>query len=215
MMVRGPKSSQDSRKFQSHLQEKLETYKETIRIIFKYMKVHDGLQYLVWPQGNNTHEWNVQGNSFLSQHKGKWDAWENWGLHDLWSGMLQRRFLGINWVVGINFFVFFFYCYSIPVVPVFPPLLSPALPCPPSSPTFNPPHHCCLCPWVLYTFSLTWPFHFFPLLSSSPLPYGYCQFVLYFHVSASILLACLFCWLGSTYGWDHMVFVFHLLAYFT
>ena len=27
--------------------------------------------------------------------------------------------------------------------------------------------------------------------------------------------SCLFCWLGSTYRWDHMVFVFHRLAYFT
>ena len=41
------------------------------------------------------------------------------------------------------------------------------------------------------------------------------QFVLYFHVSGSILLACLFCWLGSPYRWDHMVFVFHRLAYIT
>ena len=41
------------------------------------------------------------------------------------------------------------------------------------------------------------------------------QFVLYFHISGSILLACLFCCLGSTYRWDHMVFVFHQLAYFT
>ena len=54
-------------------------------------------------------------------------------------------------------------------------------------------------------------FPLFPYL----LPCGYCQFVLYFHVSGYILLSCLFCWLGSTYKWDHMVFVFHCLAYFT
>ena len=45
----------------------------------------------------------------------------------------------------------------------------------------------------------------FPLLSPSTLPFRYCQFVLYFHVSGYILLAHLFCWLGSTYRWDRMV----------
>ena len=56
-----------------------------------------------------------------------------------------------------------------------------------------------------------WPFPFFPPLSPSPLPSGYCHFVLYFNVSGCILLAC---WLGSTYRWDHMVSVFHCLSYF-
>ena len=59
------------------------------------------------------------------------------------------------------------------------------------------------------------PLPFFPLLSLSPLPSGYWKFVLYFNVSGSILLVCLFCWLGFTYRWDHMVFVFHHLAYFS
>ena len=36
-------------------------------------------------------------------------------------------------------------------------------------------------------------------------------FVLYFHVCGYILLAGMFCWLGSTYRWDHTVFVFHSL----
>ena len=36
--------------------------------------------------------------------------------------------------------------------------------------------------------------------------------VLYFHDSGSILLTSLFC-LGSTYRWDHMVFVFHQLTF--
>ena len=62
---------------------------------------------------------------------------------------------------------------------------------------------------------LWWTFPYFPPLSPSLLPSGYCQFVLYFNISGYILLACLFCWLGSTYRWDHMVFVFHHLAYFT
>ena len=41
------------------------------------------------------------------------------------------------------------------------------------------------------------------------------QFVLKFNVSGYILLAYWFCWLGPTYRWDHMVFVFYCLAYFT
>ena len=188
MMVRGPKSSQDSRKFQSHLQEKLETYKETIRIIFKYMKVHDGLQYLVWPQGNNTHEWNVQGNSFLSQHKGKWDAWENWGLHDLWSGMLQRRFLGINSVVGINFFVFFFIVIQFQLS-LFFPHYSP-LPCPAH------PHlpHSILPITVVFVHE---SFIHFPWLDPSisfpccPPPLSLMATVSLFFISMSLLLFCL------------------------
>ena len=52
-------------------------------------------------------------------------------------------------------------------------------------------------------------------LPPSPLPSGHCQFVLYVHVFGSILVNCLFCLLCSTYRWDHMVFVFHCLAYFT
>ena len=51
------------------------------------------------------------------------------------------------------------------------------------------------------------PFSRYPL--PSPL---WLLSVLYFNVSGYILLPCLFCWLGSTYRWDHMVFVFHCLA---
>ena len=56
-----------------------------------------------------------------------------------------------------------------------------------------------------------WPFPFFTLLSPCPAPSGHCQFVLYFHVFGSTLLACLFCWLGSTYSWDHMVSIFQII----
>ena len=57
-----------------------------------------------------------------------------------------------------------------------------------------------------------------PLLSAVtpvPFPSGHWQLVFYFHVSDSILLFCLFCWLGFSYRWDYMVFVsppglFHL-----
>ena len=56
-----------------------------------------------------------------------------------------------------------------------------------------------------------WPFPFFAPLSASPVPSGSCQFVLYFHVSGSILLVCLFCWLGSTHRWwDHLVIIWYL-----
>ena len=92
----------------------------------------------------------------------------------------------------------------------------------PHPPPRHPPPHTSLLStlkptpfgFVHYTCSLT-AFLLFPLLSLAPLPSGYCQFVLYFNVSGYILLACLFCWLGSTYRWDHKVFVFHHLAYFS
>ena len=79
-----------------------------------------------------------------------------------------------------------------------------------TSPTSNP-SHTCLCPWVLYTCSLIAPFPFFQLLFLFLLPSRYCQFIIYFHVSSSILYTCWFCWWGSIYRWDHMVFVFHCL----
>ena len=57
------------------------------------------------------------------------------------------------------------------------------------------------------------------VLCCSPLPCtppsGYCRSVPCFHGSSSILFVCLFCWLGSSYRWNLMVFVPHLLAYFT
>ena len=115
------------------------------------------------------------------------------------------------WRGLFHFWNLFFNCYSVTVVPVFPPLPSSAHPIPSSHSQFP---HCCPCLWVIYTCSLS-SLLFFPPLFPLPLPSGYCQFVLYFNVSACILLACLFCWLHSTYRWDHMVFVFHHLAYFT
>ena len=91
--------------------------------------------------------------------------------------------------------------------------LSPFFPYP--SPPTTQPH---LPPLILPLFGFVhesfihvpwWPFPFFPLLSPFPFPSGYCPFVLYFNVSGCILLACLFCWLGSTYRWDNRAFVFH------
>ena len=98
---------------------------------------------------------------------------------------------------------FLLFNYSCPHFPLFPPAL----------PTFSPAPTRCPCPWVLYTYSLTWHLPLFSLLSPSPLPSGHDQFILYFHVSDSILLT-LFCSFGSTDRWDHMVFGFHHLAYF-
>ena len=107
----------------------------------------------------------------------------------------------------------FLYCRSITVVPIFPLLLSSDLPTSTShiqSSSYpivfvhGPFIHV---PWQpILLLSPVTPF---------PLPSGHCQFVLYFHVSGSNLLAYLFCWLGSTYRWDHMVFVPYHLAYFT
>ena len=89
---------------------------------------------------------------------------------------------------------------------------------------FPHPIHHCLPPSIFPHFGFVhvsfiqvswWPFPSFPLFSPSSLPSGYFQFVLNLIVSGYIFLACLFCWLGSTYRWHHVVFVPHLLAYFT
>ena len=100
-------------------------------------------------------------------------------------------FLGCLFIMFHSYmclFFHFFYCL-ITVVPIFPPLPSLALLIPhlPHS-VFPLPH--CLYPWWLYTCSLTWPFPFFTPLSSSLLPSGHCQFILYFNDSSSILLVC-------------------------
>ena len=86
------------------------------------------------------------------------------------------------------------------------------LPHPPPLPTLNTTLlWLCLC--VLYACSLmTLPFS--PLISPPSFRW-YCQFVLYFNISGYILRACLFCWLGSTYRWDRIIFIFHSLPYFT
>ena len=57
-------------------------------------------------------------------------------------------------------------------------------------------------------------FPFFPPFSSTSLSCGSCQSVPCFHVLGTVLLVSLFCSLDSSYR-DHMVFVFHWLAYFT
>ena len=119
----------------------------------------------------------------------------------------------LKWGFGIHYFSVLFkiflllFNYS---CPSFPPI---TLPCSthPLPSTFSPPHL-----FVHGSFiHVPWLDHSPSFLHYPSLPSGHCQFVLYFHVSVSVFLACLFCWLGSTYRWDHMLFVFHWLAYFT
>ena len=60
-----------------------------------------------------------------------------------------------------------------------------------------------------------WPFSLYPPLSLSPLLSGYCKFCSLFQF-LWLYFACLFVSLiRFNYRWDHMVFVFHSLAYFT
>ena len=103
----------------------------------------------------------------------------------------------LSWIYYCFYFLIFFYCCSSTVVSI-----SALTPCPiyPHLPPWTNPLW--LCPCVLYTCSLIALPLFSPII---PLPSGYCQFVVYFNVSGYILLACLFCWLGSAYRWDHIL----------
>ena len=104
---------------------------------------------------------------------------------------------------------FFKIVVQIQISPFSTPPLAPT-----SHPWSYPPLALSMCPLYIFLDDPS-PF-FFPV--TSPYLSGYCQFVLYFNVSGVsgyILLAYLFCWLSSTYRWDHMVFVYHCLAYFT
>ena len=111
-----------------------------------------------------------------------------WGHFSLLFIMLLNYFF---------FFLFSFYCCSITVVPIPTPptLVSFALPTP--VPTAN------LRPVVCVHGS----FIQFPWLDPSPsfphyllpLPPGPCLYVIYFHVSGSVLLVYLFCWLVSSH----------------
>ena len=93
-----------------------------------------------------------------------------------------------NNIIFIYFFAFIFYCYSIKVVSIFPPLLSPALPTP------NLPVS--ILPASLPIVFVHGSFIQVPWIDPSPsfpcyppaLPSGYCEFVLYFSVSGSLLL---------------------------
>ena len=105
------------------------------------------------------------------------------------------------WWLGNFFFfylfpsLFFFYCCSSIHVSIFSPPLPPTPAIPTSSPWCYPPLALSKSP--LYMF-LDKPSPFSPNVLSH-FPSGYCQFVLYFTVSGSILLLWFFCCLGSTY----------------
>ena len=81
---------------------------------------------------------------------------------------------------------YFLYCCSITVVPIFHPVL------PPQTTHTRLPHSILPTPIVIVHESFIhipgWPFPVFAPLVPSPHPSGYCQFVLYFHVSGYILL---------------------------
>ena len=70
-------------------------------------------------------------------------------------------------------------------------------------------------PWALRVCSLTNPFTFFQSVPTPLLPSDSCQSIPCIHASVSILFVSLFCSLDSTYNWDHIVFVFLWLAFFT
>ena len=88
----------------------------------------------------------------------------------------------------IILFFIYFYCCSSTVVSISPHRSSQ--PHWPPPPTLNLTSHCSVHGSCIH---VPWrPFPFFAQLSPSPLASGHFQFVLYFHVSGSILLACLF-----------------------
>ena len=113
--------------------------------------------------------------------------------------------------ISISYFSHFFIVVQVQLSPFSPHRSSP--------PHWLPPPNLNRTPlWFVHGSFIHVPWQpslFFPPLSPSLLPSGYCQFVLYFNVSHYILLPYFFCWLGSTYRWDHMIFFFHCLAYFT
>ena len=102
----------------------------------------------------------------------------------------------------------FFYCCSSTVISLFlPPLPSPSHPH--SPPLILPLFGLSMCPLYMCPITL----HPFPPITSSHLPSSYCLFL----ISTSLveIFCLLICFVGSTYRWDHMVFVPHCLAYFT
>ena len=107
---------------------------------------------------------------------------------------------------------YFYYC-SITVVPISSPLLSPALPIRHLPYSFLAPLSRCLCPWVLYTCSLMTLLLLSPVISLPPSLWLLSVCSLF--PCLGLYFVCLFCWLGSNYKWDPVVFVPHHLAYFT
>ena len=100
------------------------------------------------------------------------------------------------------FFSFILFFYHIIFIIFFPLPFSPLIP---PSPQQSP--LCCLRPWVLFPFCSIPPYPKFPTPPSCHL--------LSIYESISVLLVSSVCLLDSKYEWNHMVFVFLWLAYFT
>ena len=111
-------------------------------------------------------------------------------------------------ILGFQFSSFF-YCCSVTIVPISLPI-TPSFPYPSPPPTFNHSPPLSLFMGPLYMF-LDDPSPYFPCSPPSPL-----VTVILFLISMSLVLFwSLVCFVDSTYRWDHVVFVFHHLAYFT
>ena len=115
----------------------------------------------------------------------------------------------ITWFlsIGFAFFILFFLLLFKYSCVHFPPPLSLAPPTPTSHTQSFPSLALSLCPLYLFLDNLSPSFPLLPPLSLLSVCSLFQCLWLYF--------ACLFCWLVSTSRWDHMVFIFHHLAYFT
>ena len=133
----------------------------------------------------------------------------------LWWARAEQRVkiwaLALRLKPPCHFFIYLFFIFYLLVSYSCPAFFPVAL-------HYPIPRHC-LRPWVLYLCSFICPFE--ALLSPHYSPSSFLPFCLWSLSVCSLFpclwfyFACLFCWLGSTSRWDHMVFVFHLLAYFT
>ena len=124
-------------------------------------------------------------------------------LHLLFP-LLGTCFLDIHMAPFFHYFFFFinldvFLFFKFSLYYIFPLSFSPFI-------SLLPPaiNHCCSCPWALF------PFHSIPPPPNHPLPAAViCS------LWVSVLIVSSVCSLDSTYEWNHMVFVFLWLAYFT
>ena len=118
-------------------------------------------------------------------------------------------FFSISWLPVLSYFLhLLFMLLSVSHILPFAPLCPPAPYFHSQSPHWCPIHESFIdVLWLIPSpsFSQNWLPHTLLLQLSIP----------WFHPSDSILLITLFCSLDSSYKWDHMVFVFHHLAYFT
>ena len=149
--------------------------------------------------------------SFLIRYT---DTWNYAFLKKMTCLSLQEKLFNVQYYFCYEiYFVWYYYIFLLLFKYSclhFPPPLPQPHPSP-SHPLSYAPLALSMCPLCMLFAELS------PFLPHYPLPLssGYCQFVLNFNVSGYILLVCLFCWLGSTYRSDHLVFVFHCLAHFT